>query len=233
MNDKPLETLRDLFASLASYLPTFFAGLFVVLLGALAAWIASKFVVRLLILMRLDRVVGRVRWGRAIQQGDVRHSLFGFIGNVFGLLVFLVFLDNAVTIWRLTVVSNLLERIVLFAPQLFTVTVVILVGVGLASAASRAVQRTLNNEGFERAQLAGRIVRGAILVVAVSIALVELNIAVTIVTGAFLLAFGALCLGGMLAFGLGSKKAVERMWDSHLNARGKSKPSDPEVPDGQ
>ena len=232
MNDKPLETVRDLFASVAAYLPTFLAGLLVLLLGAIAAWIGSKFVVRLLMLMRLDRVIGRLRWGRAMQQGDVRHTLFGFVGNIFGLLVFLVFLDNAVTIWQLTVVSNLLERMVLFVPQLLTVTIIILVGMGVASAASRAVQRTLNNEGFERAQLAGRIVRGAILVFAVAIALVELNIAVDIVTGGFLLAFGSLCVGFMIAFAMGSRKAVERMWEDHMARRKQNKPEGPETPGG-
>ncbi len=42
----------------------------------------------------------------------------------------------------------------------------------------------------------------AILVVACAIALVELDIAVTIVTGAFLIAFGALALGFVLSLAL-------------------------------
>lgn len=220
MNEKPLESLSDLAASLTGYLPTLFAGLLVAVLGLLVAWIGSKFVVRLLVMMRLDRVIGRMRWGRALKGGDVRHSLFQFVGNVFGLLLFLVFLDNAVSIWQLTVVSRLLDRLVGLAPQLVTTTIIVMVGGGLASAAAQWAQRSLHQDGFERAQLIGRIIRAAILVVVVAIALVELNIAVTIVTGGFLLAFGSLCLGVMLAVGLGSKRAVELMWEERFG-RGK------------
>jgi hypothetical protein len=37
------------------------------------------------------------------------------------------------------------------------------------------------------------------------------------VTGAFLIAFGALALGFALAFGLGSRRAVEIMWEKRLS----------------
>ncbi len=56
----------------------------------------------------------------------------------------------------------------------------------------------------------------AILIVACAIALVELDIAVTIVTGAFLITFGALALSVALAFGLGSRRAVESMWEQRF-----------------
>lgn len=221
METKPLESVRDMIAHLVGYLPTLVAGLLVLLLGAVVAWIGAKFVVRMLLLTRLDRVVGRLSWGRALAKGDVRHSLFELIGSIFGVLVFLVFLDNAVTIWKLTVLSQLLERLVLVAPQLLTAVIVILVGIGVASAVSRSVQRALRQEEFARAQLVGRIVHAAIVVVAVTIALVELQIAVTIVTGAFLLTFGALALSFVLAFGLGSKRVVEDMWEERLSSHRK------------
>lgn len=50
-----------------------------------------------------------------------------------------------------------------------------------------------------------------------AITLVELNIAVTIVTGAFLIAFGALALCFVLAVGLGSKRGVELMREERFH----------------
>ena len=70
-----------------------------------------------------------------------------------------------------------------------------------------------------------KIVRAAILVVTCAIALVELDIAVTIVTGAFLITFGALALSFALAFGLGSRRAVESMWEQRLRPP-KDEPTD-------
>ncbi|HVU23375.1 MAG TPA: hypothetical protein VHE13_04560 [Opitutus sp.] len=230
MNAQPLESVRDLFASFTSYAPTLLAGLLVLVLGLVVAWIASQFVVRLLVLMRLDRVIGRLGWGRAFQKGDVRHSLFELAGRTCGILVFLVFLDNAVTIWQLTVLSRLLERLVLFIPQILLAGAVLLLGSGVATGVSRAVQRALQQEEFERAQLLARLVRAAIMVFTVAIVFIELNIAVTIVTGAFLLVFGALCLAFVLAVGLGSKRAVELMWEERLHHRERSQSGGAEKP---
>ncbi len=217
-------------ANLVGYLPTLLAGFIVLVLGAVLAWILSKLIVRVLIFLRVDRVVVRLGWGRALAKGDVRHSLFGLIGTVCGVLLFLVFLDNAVVIWKLTVLSELLEKLVLLIPQLISAALVLLIGWAVASAASRAVQRMLVQEEFERARLAGRIVQAAILVAVCAIALVELDLAVTIVTGAFLIAFGALALCFVLAFGLGSKRAIERMWEDHFRSRQEKRQKETEPP---
>jgi MFS family permease len=219
MDDKPLQSVREVMSNVVDYLPTLLAGFIVLVIGAFAAWIVSRLVVRALIFLRLDRVIGRLGWGRPLEKGDVRHSLFGMLGMLAGLLTFLIFFDNAVVIWKLTVLSQLLEKLVHLIPQLVTAGLILLIGWGIAAAVSRAVQRALVQEEFERARLASRIVRSAILVVTCAIALVELQVAVTIVTGAFLIAFGALALCAVLAFGLGSKRAVEKMWEEHFRQR--------------
>ncbi len=229
MNEQPFESVRDVMANFAGYLPTLLAGFIVLVLGAIIAWLVSRLVVRILTFLRLDRVVTRMVWGRALEKGDVRHSMFNFMGAVVGVLLFLVFLDNAVVIWKLTVLSQLLEKLVQLIPQLLIAGFILLIGWGVANAVSRSVHRGLVQEEFERARLVGRIVRAAIFVVTCAIALVELDIAVTIVTGAFLLAFGALVLSFVLALGLGSKRAVEIMWEERLQRRKEDqvKPTEP------
>lgn len=216
MQAQTFQSLNEVMAHVADYLPNLLFGLLVLILGMFVGWLTSKLTVRFLIFFRLDRVVVRMGWGRALEKGDVRHSLFNFVGVVLGLLVFLVFLENAIVIWKLTVLSELLEKLVVLIPQLIVVSIILLVGWGAAAGVSRAVQRALFQEDFGRARLAGRVVRGTILVLTCAIALVELNIAVVLVTGAFLITLGALALGFAIAFGLGSKRAVESMWDGHL-----------------
>ncbi|HEX5398536.1 MAG TPA: hypothetical protein VFY06_05745 [Verrucomicrobiae bacterium] len=216
MPEKPLLSFEDIIADIGSYLPTLIFGLVVLAVGALMGWIIAKLVVRVLMLLRLDRVITRLGWGRAMFQGDVRHSLFGLVGMVVGLFVFLVFLENAILIWKLTVLSQLLEKLVAFIPQLIAAGLILLVGWGVAAAVFRAVLRALFQEEFARARLVARLVRSAILVFTCALALVELDIAVGIVTGAFLIAFGGLALSFALAFGLGSRRAVENMWERRM-----------------
>lgn len=221
MDSQTLPTISEFFRHIGDYMPKLLAGLVVFLLGLLVAWIGAKLIVRLLILSRLDRVLIRTGWVRALDKGDVRHSLFAFIGWLFGGVIFLIFLDNAIVIWGLTVLSEMLERFVLLVPRLIASIIIMLVGWGLATGVSKSVRRTLYQEEFDRARLVGRIVFAAIIVLTTAIALVQLDIAVGIVTGAFFIAFGAIGLGFVLAFGLGSRSAVETMWKEKIGARTK------------
>jgi Mechanosensitive ion channel, conserved TM helix len=217
MEQHPVNSVSDVFVRITDYLPSLIAGAVVLLLGLVVAWIGQRLVVRLLVLSRLDRIVVRLGWGHALDKGDVRHSLFDFVGLVVGGLIFVVFLENAILIWRLTVLSQLLERVVLLIPKLIAAVVILLIGWGVAGGVSRAVRRALYQEEFERARLVARIIYAAILLFTIALALVELEIAVPLVTGAFLIAFGAIALTAVLAIGLGSRRAVEKLWDEHLD----------------
>lgn len=219
MNEQPFESVRDLITNLASFLPTILAGLLVLLLGLLAAWATSQIVERLLVLMRLDRVLARLRWTSALESADARHTLFDLVGTLLGIFVFLVFLANALMIWRLTVLSDLFTRVLLRIPEIIAAILILLVGWGLANLAMRAVLQLLYREQVVRARLIATLVRWAILVTAFAAALVELKVAVTIVTGAFLITFGTVALCVALAVGLGSRRGVEMMWEAHLLRR--------------
>ncbi len=216
MNDQPFESVRDLVTNLAGYIPTIVAGLAVLLLGLLAAWAVSHLLVRLLVLMRLDRVMARLRWTSALESADARHTLFEILGTVLGVFIFMVFVANALVIWRLTVLSDLFTRVLLRIPELVAAVLILLVGWAIANLATRAVQQLLFREHVRRARLVATLVRWVILVTAFAAALVELQVAVTIVTGAFLIAFGSIALCLALAVGLGSRRGIELMWEHYF-----------------
>lgn len=224
------QTIWDSFSAvlvnIKNYLPSLLAGLVVLLLGAVVAWIGGKLLVRLLLFSRLDRVIVRLGWSRALEKGDVRHSLFSFAGVAFGAVIFLVFLENAIVIWQLTVLSRLLDELVVLIPKLGAAGLMLLVGWGVATVVERSVRRALDQEEFGRARLAGRIVYVSVLILTAAIVLVQLEIAPAVVTGAFLIAFGALALTFALAVGLGSRRAVESMWEEMLEKNRDRRPED-------
>jgi Mechanosensitive ion channel, conserved TM helix len=219
VQQQPLISVRDVMSRVAGFLPSLVAGIVVLAIGLLAWWLVAKFVARLLIVLRLDRVLSRLGWGKALSKGDVRHALFELLGTILGAIVFLIFLDNAFVIWNLTVLSRLLESLVLLIPDLVVAAVIVAVGWITGALAARSASRGLSRAGVSRAALAAQIIRTAILVLAVAIALVQLNVAATIVSSAFLITFGALGLSFVLAVGLGSRRAVELMWEEVLTRR--------------
>ncbi|MGE5236737.1 MAG: mechanosensitive ion channel family protein [Acidobacteriota bacterium] len=219
MNDQPILSLQGIFSNILSFVPALVAGLLVLLVGLLVAWLVARIVVRTLIVLRLDRVLQRLSWGGALAKGDVRHTLFALAGGVIGTLVFLLFLDNVFVIWHLSVLSKLLERLVFVVPDLLVGGLILAVGFAVAAGVSRSVRRTLYDEGIARAALISRIIRAAILVFASALALLHIKVGQGLVTQAFLITFGALAATGVLAVGLGSRKAVEQMWDEVMARR--------------
>ena len=86
-----------------SYLPTLAAGLLVLALGVFLGWLAKRALVRVLVLMRLDRLGGRVGWRTAFAKGDVRAALYDLVGGVAmfaGFLFGVLSLDAPLSHWR-------------------------------------------------------------------------------------------------------------------------------------
>jgi len=222
VQQQPLISVRDVMSRVAAFLPSLVAGIVVLAIGLLAWWLVAKFVARLLIVLRLDRVLSRIGWGKALAKGDVRHALFELLGTILGAIVFLIFLDNAFVIWNLTVLSRLLESLVLLIPDLVVAAVIVIVGWVAGALAARSASRGLSRAGIPRAALAAQVIRTAVFVLSVAIALIQLDVAATIVSSAFLITFGALGLSFVLAVGLGSRRAVELMWEEVLARRRES-----------
>jgi signal transduction histidine kinase len=141
------------------------------------------------------------------------------VGWIVGLLTFLIFLDKAILIWQLSLLSKLLEDLLMAIPEFITALLILLIGWGVANGVSRAVLRTLYEERVTRPRFTARIIKAGIITLAAAIALIRLGLAVSLVTHAFLLAFGALALAFALAFGLGSRQAVEAMWQDRRQKR--------------
>jgi hypothetical protein len=202
---------------LLDYLPTLAAGLVVVGLGLVAGWLARRAVVGILVWLRLDRLGGRLGWRAAFGKGDVREALYKGLGTIVMLLVVLAFLDNALQIWGLTVLSQSIHAMVVYMPNLAIVGVILAVGAVLANFVGRRVEETLEDEGAFRPRLVGKLAKAAILAVAAAIALWQLALAKEIVLAVSVIVFGAFGVAFALAVGLGTAKAVQRGWETLLD----------------
>lgn len=207
---------HEMWLRILDYLPALAAGLLILALGFVVCWLVKKAIVRLVILLRIDRMVRDFRWARGIEAADAREALARIVANVAAALLFFVFLQNAFVIWKLDVLGNLIGRLVFYLPQLVVGSFVLLVGSLVAGLVSRRVRAGLAVEGFERAGFVGRLVRWALMLVVAAFALEELGIAPHTVQAAVKIGLGSVGVIAALALGLGSKDAVAHMWRSIL-----------------
>jgi hypothetical protein len=206
------QPLAGLVQRFTDYLPTLTAGILVLVLGLVLGWLAKRAVVRILIWLRLDRLAGRVGWRSAFGKGDVRAALYDLLGSVAFVLVVLVFLDNALIIWGLAVLSRLMDNLVFALPRLGLAAIIVALGIAIANAAAARAEAALEEEELARARLLAKGLKAVLLAVVVALALWELDFAREIVLAAFVIAFGAMGVAFALGVGLGSAQAVRRGW---------------------
>jgi len=185
-------TIRDLATGMghefAAYLPSLLAALLLVMVGLVAGWVAKRAVVRLCILLQLDRLLRKVRWGAEFAKADVRHTLYRFIGNVFYVIVFLFFFNAALNTLKFKLLSTLIEKGVLFLPRFLVAGLVLGLGWAAAIWISTAIQRGLIKEDVPRSSLIARFVKANMVLFFSAVALTELDLAREIVIIGFAVA---------------------------------------------
>lgn len=206
--------LAEFVRRFTDFLPDLTAGLFVLAVGVVVGWLVKRLVIRILVWLRLDRLGGRLAWRAAFGKGDVRAALYNLVGTVAMILVVLVFLDDALQIWGLTALSDLIGTLAIYVPNLMIVALIVGIGILLSSILARRIEDALEEEGFAHARFVARIFKSALLAVVAALALWQLDFAREIVLAAFLIGFGAIGISFAVAVGLGSAKPIQRVWES-------------------
>lgn len=178
MSSNPFSSFAQ---SVINYFPNLVAGVILIVLGLVAGWIIKRIVFQFCVILRIERLLISFRWGEEFSKADIRHALFNTIGNAAFALVFLVFLNAALSALQLTVLSNLIERGVIIIPRVFVSLLILGIGWLIARWVGMTVRRGLLKEGVPRATLIGRFSNAIFLLFFSAMALVELDIAREIV----------------------------------------------------
>jgi hypothetical protein len=200
--------------SIIAYLPNLLAGISFILVGWLAGWLIKRVLVKVSILIRIDRILRKSRWEADFSKADVRYGVYNFIGNIGYVLVFLFFLNNALIEWKLTILSDLLSTAMLVLPRIIRAVLIFGAGWLLAVWAQTALLKSLYREEIPRASLISRFLKVIIILFFSAIAFVELDVARQIVTIGFatiIITIGAISI---VITAIGGKNFIEKIGSS-------------------
>jgi hypothetical protein len=196
------------------YLPNLFAGILLVVIGWFLGWFLKRIIIRIAVLLRLERFLTRIRWGEDFSKGDVRYGFYNFLGNIAFFVIFIIFLDNAFRTWKLTVLSDLLEKGIYFLPRMILAIAIFGFGWLIASWGAKSASKALRREDIPRASLIARLIKGVLIMLFFAMALVELNIAREIVIIGFATIFITLGLLTVVVAAVGGKNFIKKIIES-------------------
>jgi uncharacterized membrane protein YjgN (DUF898 family) len=221
--DMLLDTTREFLHQIAVFVPRLALALLVVVVGWLLAKALRFAVEKGLRAVNFGVLTERAGTDHFLQQGGLR----GDTTTLFGLFTYWVVILAALIIafngLGLTYITDLLQRVELFAPKVLVAMLVIVLGSYFARFVGEAVNTYCVDAQIPDADILGKIARYLIMTFVVMIALSQIEVGGDIVQKTFLIILGGLMLALALAFGLGGKNwaaaLLERWWPQH-KARG-------------
>ncbi|MBL7081908.1 MAG: hypothetical protein ISS44_05035 [Candidatus Omnitrophica bacterium] len=190
----------------------FFLNLGLIILILIAGWFIARIVrtiiVRVLKTVRLDVLSEHTKIDELLQKGGVEYTLSELLGVIFYWLLLLVALVVAVNAVGLSIAADLLNRIILYIPNVIAAIFILVLGAFLARALGNVVQAASANADIAQSKFLGKIAEVVIFVFALAMTLEQLNIGKTVVGLAVNIILASLGLGFALAIGLGCKDIV-------------------------
>lgn len=209
MNPGILELLADPFVSLThrflAKAPSFTAAFLFLLFGLFTARILRTLAERVLDRTRIDEHAGRVGINEVLARLGLGKSpayAVAFLIYWFILLAFFVSAANAVD---LTVVSELIERFMLFVPSLIAAILIVFSGLLLARFLSEVVVNAANANNVRGGDILAKCASAAVITFTSLMALEQIGVRTSLIAQSVQILFAALGLAFALAFGLGGR----------------------------
>lgn len=211
--DSMLVSFMAALSALLGFIPALIGAIVVLIIG----WVLSNILARLVrtVLMKVGFERAAMRTGvtsvvaRSAEQGRGASWVMGELVKWF---IRLIFLEAAAQILHMSAVSNLLNSIILWIPNLIVALVILLLGMLLADVLGPVARGAVSRSGMGNPDLVATFAEFGIMAFAVIIALNQLGIAKELVDALFIGMVFALALAIGLAFGLGGRETAGEIW---------------------
>ncbi len=200
-----LEPAKTVLSQISQFLVNVLLVVIILIIGWIIAKIIKTLVTKLLRTIKLDQLSDRIDLDSILAKGGMSYSLSELIGIICYWLALLITFVIAINAIGLTVAADLLNRIVLYVPNIIAAVFILISGMFVATLLSNIVKTAANNAGVSQAKLLGKIAEVLVLIFAVVIAVGQLGIAAKIIELTISIILASLGLGAALAFGLGCR----------------------------
>lgn len=200
--------------NVALFVPKLLAFLLVLIVG----YFISRWIGKL-----VDKGLERIGVERMVERGGVKTALdrsgyhvSDILGKVAFYTLFLFVLQMAFGVFGPNPISDLLTRVIAFLPNVFVAILIMVVAASVAAMARDLVSAALGGLSYGRWLAAGTAI--AIIIVGGFMALDQLQIAPTIVTGLFYAMLAIVAGSAIIAIGGGGIQPMRNRWERALTA---------------
>ncbi len=205
------EALIELWNSFILFLPTFFIGLIVFIVGLIIGNGIAQLVEKIIDLLKIDPILENIGFKVFTDKANIRLDSGYFIGQITKWLIILSFLVAACNLWGLFAVGDFIKSIVVYLPNVLVAVLILLAAIILGEYFSKFIQASVAGAGLKYQNFLAAISRWTFLVFGMIAALSQLKVASYIVNTLFTGIVAMIAIAGGLAFGLGGKEVAQEL----------------------
>ena len=196
------------------YIPSFIGGLIILIIGLVLAGLVHRIIISALNVIQLEKFLSR--YGVVKLEGrDIEWS--EIIAQIARWTIIIVFLVPALQAWRLNAVNTVLNRVILYIPNVLVAVILAMVGLVFARLGYKLAFSTSRSLGKNLANTVALVAQWSIVIFVGFLGLHQLGVAQELLRILFAGLVAMIALAGGLAFGLGgqstAKQILEEIWD--------------------
>lgn len=217
VNDWGAAMITSVSAALAMFLgaiPKVIGFAVILVVGWLIASAVASAVAALLRAVKFDDLARRSGFAGFVKNMGVNTDSSGALATIAKWFVRLIALVVAFDALGLPAVSQVLQQLLLWLPNLVVALVVLVLAGIAANALAKVVHGAAASAGLGSPDLLSNVARVAVWAFGIVVAVNQIGIATTLVNTLFMATVGALALALGLAFGLGGRDTAAKMWES-------------------
>ncbi len=202
---------NQVWMSFLEILPTVLGAVIVFAIGLIFAFWAKRLVIGVLSALRAEKVADSLGIDQFLKKAEVKLNFVELLGLFLEWLIILIFFLAAVDILGLSVVSDVLNRVVSYIPNILAAVLIFAAGHYIARVTENLVKGALISVDHEAAKPVAKFARWLVLVIAFFAGIDQLQIAKSLITTFFQgLTYTIVIVIG-LGLGLGSKDLVAKI----------------------
>jgi Conserved TM helix len=208
-------------ARLFGAIPNILGAIVVLVIGWIVAGIIAALVVRLCRALHVDNVADRVGVNGFLRESGTSLRASGILGELVKWAIRLVFIEMAAEQLGMAQVTQIINQILGFIPNIVVAIIILGVGAFLGQLFGGIVRGAAHEARLGNAELLAKLTYGAVMAFAIIAALNELNVAPVVVNTLYIGLVAALALALGLAFGLGGRDVAARLterWTGSLES---------------
>ena len=197
-----------------NFIPSLIGGFIILIIGLVIAAIAYRAIFGLLKMIQLEEVL--VRYGvTQIEGREIEWS--EILSEIIRWAIIIVFLIPALQAWHLGAVDSVLNRVILYIPNVIVAVILAMVGLAISKLAYKISYSASRSIGKDLAHTVGLVAQWSITIFVGFLVLHQLGVAQELLRILFAGLVAMIALAGGLAFGFGGQDFAKKILESTLD----------------